>query len=765
MPGDDDADLTFNAKNGLRVESVTHQNASDNAIRGAHSLDFTFHGAQNLYGIPERAVDFALQETTSSGEPYRMYNLDVFRYELDNRIGLYGSVPLMWALDNKGRASAILVLNPSEMFVDVGKDASASSWWSHWIAETGMVEFYFLHGPHPKQLIARYVQLTGAPALPQLFSLGYHQCRWNYKDEEDVLMINDKYDEHDMPLDVIWLDIEHTDGKRYFTWDEHLFPQPVEMQKRLTERGRKLVTISDPHIKRASGYYVHEEATSRGHYIKNEHGSDYEGDCWPGRSSWLDFFDSKVREYYAGLFAFDKYKGSTDALYTWIDMNEPSVFSGPEVTMHKEAKHLSGQEHREVHNMYGFYHGMATYDGLLKRHEPANDRPFLLSRSFFAGSQRYVAVWTGDNEAQWSHVDKAQPMLLTLGISGIPFVGADVGGFFDDPDPEMLVRWYQAGIFYPFFRAHGHIETKRREPWLFGEDSLRRIRNALVLRYRLLPYFYTLSHHTSLTGVPLMRPMWMEWPLDAQTGTLQDQFMLGSALLVKPITQAGQSEASVYLPKENNNPWYDWETGVELGRGSGRHVTVQSPIERGIPLLQRGGTIVPTKYRARRSSAQMTHDPYTLHIALDAEGNAVGDLYIDDGHSFDYRDKGSFLHRMFTVRDSKIITCGNAVEQRKKILGVDILTQNPQPSGDYTVDNTVERIVVYGYPRRPQGVLVGQGTNVKIVEGHHQHVKEQSITVRQSLSFDYDASTRVLVIQRPGNLKVASDWHIEIMNE
>ncbi|KAB2603846.1 glucan 1,3-alpha-glucosidase [Pyrus ussuriensis x Pyrus communis] len=446
------------------------------------SFDVSFYDADHVYGIPERATSLALKPTRGPGveesEPYRLFNLDVFEYIHDSPFGLYGSIPLMISHGKSRGTSGFFWLNAAEMQIDVlgtGWDAesgislptSQSRIDTHWMSEAGIVDAFFFVGPGPKDVVRQYTSVTGTPAMPQLFAVAYHQCRWNYRDEEDVEQVDSKFDEHDIPYDVLWLDIEHTDGKRYFTWDRMLFPHPEEMQRKLAAKGRHLVTIVDPHIKRDDSYFLHKEATEKQYYVRDATGKDYDGWCWSGSSSYLDMLRPEIRSWWAEKFSFENYVGSTPSLYIWNDMNEPSVFNGPEVTMPRDALHVEGVEHRELHNAYGYYFHMATADGLVKRGD-GRDRPFVLSRAVFAGSQRHGAVWTGDNSADWDHLRVSVPMVLTLGLTGISFSGADVGGFFGNPEPELLVRWYQLGAYYPFFRAHAHHDTKRREPWLFG---------------------------------------------------------------------------------------------------------------------------------------------------------------------------------------------------------------------------------------------------------------------------------------------------------
>ena len=455
------------------------------------------------------------------------------------------------------------------------------------------------------------------------------------------------------------------------------------MQARLAGKGRELVTIVDPHMKRDANWAVHTNALDKGYYVKTAGDAVYEGWCWPGSVSYLDFLDPTVRQYWADQFALSRYSGSTQHLFVWNDMNEPSVFNGPEVTMPKDCRHLqSTVEHRDVHNVYGHFNLLSTAQGLRQRD---SKRPFVLSRSFFAGSQRHAAVWTGDNAAEWSHLAIATPMLLSLNVAGITFSGADVGGFFKDPDAELLTRWYQAAAWQPFFRGHAHIDTKRREPWLFGEPYTSHIRRAIKGRYALLPYLYTLFYLAHTTGVPVMRPLWAEFPQDESVYAEEGQFMLGDAFLVAPVTSAGASSVSVYLP---TGVWYDAHTQRSVSAGS-RSVPVTLDA---IPVFLRGGRIVVRKDRARRSSQLMRFDPFTLVVALDAHLHAEGTVFLDDGESFDYQ-QGAAAHRRLTLRGGKELRCEDA-------------SKHGGAASTYRNDARIERIVLLGLPKDASRITV-----------------------------------------------------------
>ncbi|KAK9835160.1 hypothetical protein WJX81_002172 [Elliptochloris bilobata] len=644
----------------------------------AISFDLAFPGVRHVYGLPQHASALALPPTTgladnATSEPYRLYNLDVFEYAVDSPFGLYGSIPLLWA-QRLGLTVAAFWLNAAEMYVDV--EHAGGGVRTQWVAESGVLDLFLLLGPSPAEVSRQYARLTGTTAMPQEFALGYHQCRWNYRDEADVRAVDAGFDRHDIPYDVIWLDIEHTDGKRYFTWDAALFPEPEALQEDIASRGRRTVTIIDPHIKRDPGYHIYSEAARLDYFVKDRDGKEFDGWCWPGSSAYLDMLNPAARDWWAKLFQLDAYKGSTPHLYVWNDMNEPSVFNGPEITMHKDSLHFGGVEHRSVHNLYGALYHNATAQGLLERgtavHGEDGDRPFVLSRAFFAGSQRIGPIWTGDNSATWEQLRISVPMLLSIGLAGLPFSGADVGGFFGNPEEELLVRWYQAGAFYPFFRGHAHLDTKRREPWLFGEAATERIRVAIRARYAMLPYLYTLFQAAHAEGLPIMRPLAFEFPGEAWALGADDAFMLGPGLLVAPVLEPGAAQRALRLPAPG--PWYSATTGEAAAPGEHTlDVTLDS-----VPAYLRGGAILPFKERARRSTGAMARDPLTLVVALDAAGAAAGELYVDDGRSFAYR-RGVFLHRRFEFAGS-------------------VLTSRPAPGGGGAMASgvTVERLVVLG---------------------------------------------------------------------
>ncbi|KAL1865590.1 hypothetical protein VTK73DRAFT_5181 [Phialemonium thermophilum] len=571
---------------------------------------------------------------------------------------LYGAIPFMQA-HRKDSTVGIFWLNAAETWIDITKAKEAknplalgigakTNTHTHWISESGILDVFIFLGPRPADVLQNYVELTGYTAMPQEFSLGYHQCRWNYMSDDDVRDVDRKMDKFAIPYDVIWLDIEYTDGKKYFTWDPNMFSDPIGMGKQLEEHGRNLVVIIDPHIKNEEGYEVVAELKSKDLAVKNKDGGVFDGWCWPGSSHWIDAFNPAAAQWWASLFKYDRFKGTMENTWIWNDMNEPSVFNGPETTMPKDNIHHGGWEHRDVHNLNGYTFHNATYQALLSRKAGELRRPFVLTRSFFAGSQRVGAMWTGDNQASWEYLAASIPMVLSQGISGFPFAGADVGGFFGNPDKDLQARWYQAGAFYPFFRGHAHIDARRREPYLAGEPYTSIITAALRLRYSLLPSWYTAFRRAHVDGSPIVRPLFYTHPGEEGGFGIDDQFFVGdTGLLVKPVVEKDKDTAEVFIP--DDEVYYDYFTYEVVATGDrGKTVTVTAPLEK-IPLLMRGGYVFPRRDRPRRSSALMRWDDYTLVVAVSRDGKtAAGELYADDGDSFEF-EQGQFIHRRFVL--------------------------------------------------------------------------------------------------------------------
>ncbi|MFE4531545.1 glycoside hydrolase family 31 protein [Streptomyces anulatus] len=443
----------------------------------------------------------------------------------------------------------------------------------------------------PARVLQGWTALTGAPALPPSWALGPQHARWGFGSEEEVRRVVDGYRERGLPLSVLHLDIDHYDAHRVFTVDRARFPALPALAKELREDGVRLVSIVDPAVKAEPGDAVFDGGVAvgeRGAYVRDARGRVVVGEVWPGASVYPDFTDPLVRDWWGSLYEERLAQGFSGV---WHDMNEPVSFAAfGDPSLPRSARHVLegvGGDHREAHNVYALAMARAGYEGLL-RFRP-EERPFLFSRSGWAGMQRYGGTWSGDVSTGWPGLRASLSLVMGLGLCGVPYSGPDVGGFDGFPSPELYLRWFQLGAYLPLFRTHAAIDAGRREPWEFGPEVLEHARAALVERERLRPYFVTLSQVARMTGAPYVRPMWWGAPGDRALRECEDAFLLGDALLVAPVLEAGTRRRAVRLPRGR---WYDTATGRAY-EGPGR-VQVDAPLSR-VPVLARAGAVIPVR--------------------------------------------------------------------------------------------------------------------------------------------------------------------------
>lgn len=512
-------------------------------------------------------------------------------------------------------------------------------------AEGGELDYYFMYGPTPAQVVERYTDLTGRMPLPPRWSLGYQQSRWSYYPESVIRELVKGFRSRNIPCDVIHFDIDYMNGYRVFTWSPERFPNPTGMLKDLAEQGIKAVTIIDPGVKYDpnNNYSVYDQAAASDYFIRKADGSVYHGYVWPDDSVFPDFSRPEVREWWGDL---HKVLLDSGVKGIWNDMNEPAIATRPfseggggltEMPLDTpQGPENERTTHAELHNLYALLEDKATYEGLRKL-QP-DTRPFLLTRAGFAGIQKYSAIWTGDNTSVWEHLEMSLPQLANLGLSGVAFVGSDIGGFSGEATPELFARWMQVGAFYPFSRGHSSMGTSQKEPWMFGPETENIVRNILEWRYRLLPYYYTQFWNASRTGAPIWRPLFYQFPNDPGLAKLHDQVMVGDSLMLAPIYRPGQEFRHVYLP---SGVWYNFWTNT-YHRGVG-HLLGHAPLDT-VLLYGRGGTIVPLG-PIMEWTDQKAIDKLTLKVFVDDNDTASGQLYEDDGSSFSYTQGGYSLTR------------------------------------------------------------------------------------------------------------------------
>lgn len=454
--------------------------------------------------------------------------------------------------------------------------------------EGGPLRCWVLVGP-PGRVLQGWSGLTGAAAVPPQWALGYQHARWGFGSAAEVRRIVAGYAERALPLSAVHLDIDHYDGHRVFTVDRERFPDLPGLAQELADGGVRLVSIVDPAVKAGDPLHASGLAVgAHGAFVRDAAGREVRGEVWPGECAYPDFTDPAVREWWGGLYEERLAQGFAGV---WHDMNEPVSFAAfGDRTLPRSARHAldgAGGDHREAHNVYALAMARAGWEGLV-RLRPA-ERPFLFSRSGWAGMQRYGGTWSGDVESSWEGLRASLALVLGLGLCGVPYSGPDIGGFWGSPSPELYVRWLQLGSYLPLFRTHAAIWAGRREPWEFGAQTEEAAGAVLAERERLRPYFVTLAHLARRTGAPYVRPLWWGSPEDRVLRDCEDAFLLGDALLVAPVLECGSDRRAVRLPRGR---WYDTATGTAY-EGPGQ-VLLEAPLDR-IPVLARAGALLAVR--------------------------------------------------------------------------------------------------------------------------------------------------------------------------
>ncbi|MEU6594938.1 glycoside hydrolase family 31 protein [Streptomyces sp. NPDC046881] len=523
---------------------------------------------------------------------YRLWNTDPGRAFGPGEDPLYLTMPVQLVVADAGTHlmfhdttwDGTVVLREGEEGAGSGHDRAGSC---EVRMDGGPLRCWVMVGT-PARVLLTWAALTGAPALPPAWALGHHHARWGFGSEQEVRRIVAGYQERGLPLDAVHLDIDHYDDHRVFTVDQERFPKLPVLAEELRRDGIRLVSIVDPAVRAEPGGAVYESGAAVDAFVRDGQGRAVEGVGWAGASVFPDFTHARVRAWWGGLYEERLEQGFAGF---WHDMNEPTSFSAfGEPTLPRSARHdLDGRggDHRQAHNVYALCMARAAYEGL--RELAPRERPFLFSRSGWAGLQRYGGTWSGDVATGWPGLRASLSLVLGLGLCGVPYSGPDVGGFDGSPSPELYLRWFQLGAYLPLFRTHAGLRAGRREPWEFGTEVLEHARGALLERRRLLPYFLTLAHLARRTGAPYVRPLWWGAPEDRALRDCEDAFLLGDGLLVAPVLDPGAERRAVRLPRGR---WYDTVT-EEVYEGPGQ-VLLDAPLSR-IPVLARAGAVIPVR--------------------------------------------------------------------------------------------------------------------------------------------------------------------------
>lgn len=585
---------------------------------------------ERFFGLGDKT--FPLDRT---GRSYTLWNSDTYAYAPEQD-PIYKSIPFVMGLHENGAGYGLYFDNTFQSEFDLG-EASPDRW--HFGATGGELRYFIFAGPELSHVLKRYRDLTGHKPMPPRWSLGYHQSRWNYHDDGYARWIAHEFRRRGLPLECVHLDIGHMDGYRVFTFDDKAFPDPNALTEDLAAIGVKTVVIVDPGVKIDPGYFAYDEGVAGNHFHRNPDGRFFTGTVWPGDVHWPDFSRRLTREWWGRL---HRHYLAAGVKGIWNDMNEPAILGG--VTFPDDVRFdLEGRggDHREGHNLYGMLMAKSTYEGLLELRP--DERPFLLTRACFAGSQRYAAAWTGDNVSTWEHLLLSIRICQGLSMSGLAFCGPDIGGFAGQPSPELYARWMQAGVFFPFMRTHySHEEIDKQEPWSFGEETEAVSRRYIGLRYELMPYLYTAFVDCAEGDLPPMTALVLRHQDDPHTIAADDQFYFGPALMAAPVVTEGADRREVYFP-EVEGGWFDFWTNEAVEGGQTR--TVRAPLDV-LPIYARAGSVVAMQGVVMHTDEEPP-DVLALRTYPGTPGQtASSTLYHDDGISYAYRD-GDFLRLTF----------------------------------------------------------------------------------------------------------------------
>lgn len=582
---------------------------------------------ENFFGLGDKSGNMNLR-----GRKFQNWNTDAYSFGWDQD-PLYRTIPFYIGV-HQAVSYGIFFDNTFRSYFDFGNENhDKTSFW----ADGGELQYYYIHGPHMMDVLKRYQTLTGTHQLPPKWALGFHQCRWSYYPENKVREIAENFRANQIPCDAIYLDIDYMDGYRCFTWNKKYFPDPKKMIKDLLNIGMKTVVMIDPGIKVDDNYWVFKEGKENNYFCRRSDDYFMEGHVWPGRCQFPDFTNPTVREWWGGLY---KELVELGVAGVWNDMNEPAVFGTG--TFPNDVRHdYDGYRgsHRKAHNVYGMQMVRSTYDGLKKLMR--NKRPFTITRAGYSGMQRYACVWTGDNVATWEHLKLGNIQCQRMSISGVPFCGTDIGGFSGEPDGELFTRWIQLGTFSPFMRAHSAGDTAEREPWSFGEPFTAINRKFIELRYRLMPYIYSVFWEHYKHGFPILRPLAMLEQENISNHFRQDEFTFGDKILVCPVLEQGATSRTVYLPK---GQWYNFWTH-ELLNGE-NEFNINAPLEE-MPLFVRAGAVIP-EYPVMQYVDEKPIEELWLNIYY-ANYEVNSFLFEDHGDTFAYEQE-IYLEKKFSVR-------------------------------------------------------------------------------------------------------------------
>lgn len=736
---DYDVDLVDDPQFGIQVKrkstgTVIFDTNTPGTIFADQFLQITIIlPSSNIYGLGEHRTPTYLHET--SWKKWRFFARDEGPFSPD--VNLYGVHPFYMVVERDGNAHGVFFLNSNAMEITIQPHPAIT-----FRSIGGIFDFYIFLGPTPEDVVKQYLNLVGFPTMPPYWSLGFQMSKWGYGNVTYLRDIIEETINAKIPMDVQYFDIDYMKGNRDFTYDKDTFGDLPSFVDWLHKKNMKVGILLDPAIasdeKLLGNYPPLDDGIKKNIFIKNSTGSDLEAEVWPGLTYYPDFSKPETEEYWYKLC--DDFQKIVKYDILWIDMNEPSSFVDGSVhgceknkwnyppftagvlgsakdgkiyekTICMDAEQYIGK-HYDVHSLYGHFHAKVTYSALEKIHE--GKRPMILSRSTYSGSGKYAAHWLGDNRSRWSQMRDSIPGILEFSLFGFPLIGADICGFWENTTESLCARWSQLGAFYPFSRNHNGYEFIPQHPTALGNVVVNAARQALVTRYSLLPYLYTLFYYAHTEGSTVARPLLHEFPTDKKTWDINFQFLWGAALLISPSVYKDEESVKAYFPTDI---WYDFYTGEKSIIKKGTFVKLSSSLTK-INLHVRGGYIIPMQ-RHGQTTYESRKNPMKLLIAPDKEGNAAGSLFWDDGESIDMLSDEKHLLISFKFTKKKSVS-ELSIEAKGKY-------ENPSKLFFW-------KLTVYDQDQKPLDIVIDEHDKIPKTEwSYDETLKVLNVKLRENI--------------------------------
>ncbi len=614
----------------------------------------------------------ALGNLNRRGTGVALNNTDTYKYG-DPRLSMYSSIPFFIGI-HSNEVYGLFFNNTHPSFFNFGLSTPFTSI----SASGGDADYFFFYDRSVAKIIEHYTSVTGTMPMPPAWALGYHQSRCSYYPQSRVLNIAQTFKSKNIPIDCIVLDADYLQDYEPFRINKDRFPDLPLLSKQLAEMNIEITASVNPGIKIDSSYEAHLDGVKKDVFLKYADGNIFISDIAPSTNNFPDFTKPATRKWWVDKMKFLPENGIHGY---WNDMNEPAV--GGSYLPDNLVFDFDGRKanSNKAKNVYGMQMARSSFESAQKY--SSNLRPFILTRSGFAGVQRYSAMWSGDNTASDEGLLSGVLLNNQLGLSGIAFAGPDVGGYIGDGTKDLFKRWMQIGTFSPYFRNHKEFFATANEPWNYGEEAEAISKTYIGFRYKLLPYIYGAFYEATQTGLPVSRSLSISHPFDANVydNLYQYESLFGDALLVIPVTTAEKAK-KIYLPE---GEWYDLYSD-ELFAGN-QHLSRAVPIYQ-LPIFVKGSSIIPMQSLVQ-STKDKHDDTLTLHVYNGTKANSY--LYYEDaGNGLEYQN-GSFCKKTI------------AFDPQKKLISISAKEGNINSSFQKI------KIILHGFDKNISSFMVNGG--------------------------------------------------------